>query len=99
MAGIMHSGTKHVSHCRLDGVRFEDVSLANAAFDRVSFRKSVSRNVCFADAEWDTVDLSNLMITNALIDGLTINGHSITELIEQAEEAEQIKHVEQVEQT
>ena len=69
-------------HARLGGSRILDVDLHESVFDDVNLRKATFENVALAGARFHNVDLSHASIENACIEGLTINGVSIKELLE-----------------
>jgi catechol 2,3-dioxygenase-like lactoylglutathione lyase family enzyme len=69
-------------HARLGGSRFLDVDLNASVFDDVNLRKATFENVALAGARFHNVDMSHASIDDACIEGLTINGVSIKELLE-----------------
>jgi len=60
---------------------FEDVNLASARFSDVNLAKASFSNVSLAGAEFRDVNLSRVAITDADLDGMTIDGLLVTDLL------------------
>lgn len=66
---------------QLAKARFTDVDLHAARFDDVNLTEATFSNVSLAGAVFDDIDFSNAVITNAKLDGMTINGIPVAGLL------------------
>jgi len=70
-----------VEDCNLAGSRFSDVNLKDASFQDINLRMSRFRDVNLSGAQFADVDLSNASIVDSRIDGLTLNGVPVADLL------------------
>jgi uncharacterized protein YjbI with pentapeptide repeats len=91
MAQTIPCGTYHVEHAKLDGSKFIDVGLGDAVFDNVFLGNAQFNNVCMtkarlhdvnlSDGRIEHVNLARVSITDCHLDGMTIDGIPVTELL------------------
>jgi len=75
---------KIVSDQRLIGASFKTCAMADAKFDDVDLSRARLSDINLQGATFDNVNMSNVAITDAKIDGLTIFGWDIAQLIRNA---------------
>ena len=74
---------------RLIGAQFKTCAMAEAKFDDVDLARAKFNDVNLQGANFDNINMSNVVITDAKIDGLTIFGWDIAELIRDARKRKQ----------
>lgn len=73
---------QRIENQRLDGIEFNNCSMAEVTFDDVNLGGARFHNVNLAGATLDDVNLKNLTIVNANVEGLTIYGYDIHALLQ-----------------
>ena len=71
----------HVDDADLSQSKFYNANLPNAVFDEVNLQSPSFDNVALTDARLRNVCLTNVWISEAKLDGMTIDGILVTELI------------------
>jgi uncharacterized protein YjbI with pentapeptide repeats len=74
--------TMRIENQRIDGSAFINCAMAETAFDNVNLRGARFHNVNLAGATLDDVNFSNVRIDRANVEGLTIYGYDIHELLQ-----------------
>ena len=72
----------------LAGASYRNVKLEKAAFDDVNLKRSSFRNINFSEATFADINFTNASIDDARLDGMTINGVLVPELLRRHHGAE-----------
>jgi uncharacterized protein YjbI with pentapeptide repeats len=78
------------AHARHSHSRFADVDLNDAIFTDVALQRARFDNVALSGAQFDNVDLRDVAIRDANLEGMTINGVLVADLL-RAYESGQVK--------
>lgn len=73
-------------HECLEAATFKDVNLHKATFDDVNLSESTFTNINLSGATFRDINFKNASLDECCIEGLTIWGHNIQELIEAAKQ-------------
>lgn len=71
-------------HCDMSGILFEDVNLGDSTFTNINMSNIHISDVNLSESTIHLSNLSNMKITDSLIDGLSINGIDINELLKKS---------------
>ena len=70
-------------HADLSGALFNDLNLANSEFVNINMRGCNFSDISMAGGKIIGCDLSNMEISNCILDGFTVNGKDVADLIKE----------------
>jgi len=74
-------GRHHCEDVCISDSQFINVAMQRVAFDDVALAGASFHNINLSGASFDDVNLSGVRITNACVEGMTIFGIPVTELL------------------
>lgn len=73
---------RKIAHCDMGDTVFDDVNLGNCKFNNINFYGVEISNANLTDGKIRDCNLSNFQIYDCLLDGMTINGKDVCELLQ-----------------